>query len=669
MKKLSVLLPTWLRYGIWLILPLAFALSFFNLGARTWHGDELSSVANALGARQNPQALAYFLLLRVWLLGGNSEFWLRALSALFAVLNVAIAYRAVTLLASRHAAIVVSLLFATSPFVLEFAHQVRFYTMFLMAAGASIWSLLYFLQQRTRRVFVLWLGITIVMLTTHAMSFVVLLFEILTLWLVVPRIRLRYRIGVLTLVAGLGALVIVSPLRIPIFAFVARYTDAMPMFDQSRGLSVSQLAKLPLTFFFFSLGQYVYPLDWYLVAPGVILYLAAIGAGIYHIRHRRAQLLLFALLGLGAPLLLYLALDALIPTTFAGAAPRYLIFLLPVFYFLAGVGAASLRWGFWFAIGLVLVNLLAVNSMWRATWAYTDDLVNWRQVTQWVGNYITPQTLILADGRAQASADYYFPAEWHRRGTWHFQAGDPSNNLDDYSRIILLSSNFHADSRIQATRLMQKIASRFDQVAVWNKYPLFVYVYDRKTDSPGAYRVDAFDALNLPHEIYGLPFQDLRLPLALTIDNRTVESSGAFGLPGLERQMTRTISLSSPMSARALWLASNLVGANAETGKSMGYLKIVDENGAAQKIPLRYGFETSAWNQPCQPNACASAFTWRKRLALLGSESYPGSWQEFDASIFSARIDFVQATRVRAIKFERLDAPGVLYIWSIVFQP
>ncbi len=664
----SVSSSNWHLGFLFLTLLVAFALSFFNLGARTLHGDEFGSIAEAITFGRNANSLPYFLLLRFWIILGNNEFWLRSFSVFAGVGAIAITFAGVKELGGRSLAQLVALLLATSPFLVVYNQQVRFYSLAVLIAGISLWTFFILLKRTTSRTIIAWMIAGCLAVLGLFMNLLLVFGQILTLFGITRRLSPRVKLTVIFLVLAIAFLLLVVPfVRQIVFDALATYTNANVRYNASRGLAFSHFAKIPMTLFFFIFGESVYPLNLWLVLPGFLIYGTATFAGLIALRDYPHVLMFVLVTIVFALVLLFLVFDPLAPPDLQGAAPRYLIFLLPLFYLVVAAGVQSQR--SWLMIPLLLVNFGSLMSYWFGDWAYTDDLVNWRQVTQWVGNYITPQTLILADGRAQASADYYFPVEWNRQGTWGFQTEDQLNDLADYSRIVWLSYNFHADARVQATTLMQKIARRYDQTAVWNKYPLFVNVYDRKPENPNTYRVDASTGrVNLPLEIYGLEFQDLRLPLALTLNHRTVESTGAFGLPGFDRQVTRTIPFSSPMPARALWLASNLVGASTETGKPIGYLNIIDENGAAQKILLRYGFETSAWNQPCQPNACAPAFTWRKRLALLGAESYAGSWQEFDASIFVARIDFAQAARVRAVEFERVDSPGVLYIWGIVFQ-
>lgn len=662
----------WLRYGIWLILLLAFALSFFNLGARTLHGDEFHSIAEAQSLGLNLNGILYFGVMRFWVFGGVAEWWLRSLSVLFAVSTVAVVYRLALVLFDKRLGLSVSILLATAPFVLEYSQQIRFYTFFLFASCLTYLALALLIQQSNPKRLIFLVCANLLVVGAHFFGLLVVASEILVAFVATRRLGVKSKL----MLASVGLLIVAAltlsfSFRSLVYELMSRWTNPYgdPSYLVPRGLSLAQFAKIPFTFFAFIFGERVYPLSLFVVLGLFFISFGVMGLVFLWFRRRENTVGFgFTLSLLVFPPLVYLVFDSLASPDLQGAAPRYLIFLLPLFYLVVAAGAQGKR--AWLIVPLLFVNTGSLAAYWFGDWAYTDDLVNWRTVTQWVGDHVTPQTLILADGRATSSADYYFPAEWHRRGTRNFQADHQSNALDDYSRIILLSYNFHADAREQATTLMQSIARRYDQSAVWNKYPLFVYVYDRKPANPGTYRVDiATGKLNLPLEIYGLPFQDLRLPFALTINQRTVASRGAFGLPGFDRQLTRTIPLSSPMPARALWLASNLVGVSPATGNPVGYLHIIDENGAAQKVPLRYGFETSAWNQPCQPNACAPAFTWRKRLALLGAESYPGSWQEFDASIFAARIDFAQVARVRAVELERVDSPGVLYIWGIVLEP
>jgi uncharacterized membrane protein len=643
------------------VVVLAFAIQFWQLNARTFHGDELGSVADALGTRQNPQALSYFALLRLWLFGGTTEFWLRFPSALFAVSNVAVNYRAVAFLWSRRTALIFAILLATSPFVLGYGQQVRFYTWFLTTASASLWAFIAYLHFRTRRVLVLWLVLSLLMLTAHAMAFLVLGFELLTLWLTVPRLKWRYKFGSLVLVGGLLAAIALSPFHVVVYDLVAKYTDALSEFTGSRGLSVSQIAKLPLLLFFLTLGEAVYPLDWGLVVPGLLLYAGAIALGIYRLRKDRQVLLFFVLLAGMAPVLLFLVLDSLTPVTFAGAAPRYLIFLIPVFYFLAGWGIADFRRAEFVLIPFVLVNLLAVNAIWSRTWSYSDDLVDWRVVSKQLAGFATEDTVFIVEGRAFGNFEHHSSSEWHSTSFWDAEQSAKSGILPRNSRIILISENDQTETRVQLSKFLAQLASTYKVTDGWVQYPLFVYILDRKKIPADTFGLDAATGtIQLPVEFYGLEFQDLRLPQvgSVQVPMRIV---GQFSL--LPESIKR-LPLDEPVYARQLFLVSTVTDANdMPLDTPVAQLRILFADGHWQTMPLRIGRETCAWNKSF--GDCIPVLSWHKRVALVGARAYPEAWQDFQAMLYGTRIHLGSSAAVRELDFERLSSAGRLSIWGI----
>ena len=80
--------------------------------------------------------------------------------------------------------------------------------------------------------------------------------------------------------------------------------------------------------------------------------------------------------------MLYLILDELIPHDYTGASPRYLIFLLPLFFLVAAKGLEEKK-AIWLLVPLIVVNMGSLGLYWYGDWAYTDDLIDWRAVSQW----------------------------------------------------------------------------------------------------------------------------------------------------------------------------------------------------------------------------------------------------------------------------------------------
>ncbi len=648
------------------ILLLAFALQFYHLGARTFHGDEFGSIDEAIHLGRNANSLPYFALLRTWLPLGDGEFWLRSLSALTMVAVIGVTFVWVRKLCDASAAIITCLLLATSPFLMVYGQQVRFYGLALFAAGLSIWACVNLLTLPQSQTFARWLIAGLFALSALLLNALLLFGEGATLF-ALSRLARRRKIVIVVALFILALLVLAVPgVRQLGFDALAKYTNADVRYVASRGLALSQVAKIPFTFFFFTFGESVYPLTYWLVIPGVLIFGIVFLLGLVKLRSDLPALTFVSITGVAALVLLYLVFDPLSPPSLQGAAPRYLIFLLPLFYLVLAAGTRG-KWSQFLIVPLLLVNFGSLAQYWYGDWAYTDDLIDWRAVTQWTGRQMTPDTVLLLDGRSQGQADYYFPSEWNRQNMPSPETA-ASQGLGNHSRVILFSDDFHAEARQQTTAVMNQLLNRYDQTAAWVQYPLFVYVYDLKPGAPGTSVVDAHGNVHLPAEIYGLEFQDLRLPISLNVNGHIVESMGAFGLPGLGKEMTRTLVLQPSTTTRTIWLISNVIDAHLTAGTPVATLHVIGTDGSTQTIPLRAGFETSAWDSPCQPGACAPAYAWRKRLALVGSESYPGSWQEFDVSTFAAELDLNRPTVIRDLEIDRVASPGKFYVWEIVME-
>ncbi len=179
------------------ILLLGAALRFHRLGAQSLWYDEAVSYSHAL--RPLPELLlhlqhdvhapAYFALLGWWReLAGESEFALRAFSALGSLLSVAWAYALGQRLFGPAAGMAAAALVALNSFSIHYAQEVRMYAMLAAIAGASMW--LFAGLPRRRRGAVLALGLVnaLGMYTHLAYALVILAQLALTaLWLAVDR--------------------------------------------------------------------------------------------------------------------------------------------------------------------------------------------------------------------------------------------------------------------------------------------------------------------------------------------------------------------------------------------------------------------------------------------------------------------------------------------------
>lgn len=639
----------WSRLGILSILLLACAIAFFRLDARTLHGDELGSVFEAERLGVNANSLVYFALLRSWVELGRTEYWLRALTALIAVSAVALSYAALRSLSGERAALVAALLFATSPFLIAYSQQIRFYSVALFTASLSLYFFARCLRpQSTRHDQIAWLLSAALAIASLFLNALLVLGQAITLFVFSHRFSSRVKIIIGLAVVLLGVTLVAIPsVRAMGFNLLARYTNSVRVYDASRGLALSHFVKIPLTLYFFIFGESVYPFDLWLVVPGLALFGVALVLGLKNLARTPRAFWFAVIASITALGLLYLVFDPLVPLVQQGAAPRYLVFLLPIFCWVGASGARSR----WLLAGLLLVNFISLGNYFFGDWSYTDDRVNWRAVTRWVAPFVTPQTIFLLDGQAQPFAAYYFPTEWNRQSL--------SGTLNPNSpRVIMLSYNWHPEARVPTTAALESIALDYTPIAALTQYPLFVFVYERGSD-----------ALALPSEIYGLEFQDLRLPVSVAINGRVTTLLNAFGLPRLDGANAQTIRLAHPTRARRLALLSTVTNArDARDGTVIATLRVSGGN-IEPSIPLRLAYETNAWDQNSCVANCRAAYQWRKRFAFVGFQGYPDAWRDFTASIFVSELDLPSDALISKLEFQRVPSPGELYIWGLVLEP
>ncbi|SVC86754.1 uncharacterized protein METZ01_LOCUS339608, partial [marine metagenome] len=174
---------------ILVIMTIGGLLRIFDLGSKSFWGDELISIYHSTDIvdlksfftahRGNAHPPLYFLLLKLWSLGGNEEYYLRLLSVLFGTLAIPITYLLGKEFFKTKASILAAFLVAISPFLLRFDREVRMYPLFVFL---SIISILFFIKALRQNQSKYWIGyviVTILNTYTHYHAFLI----IASMWL------------------------------------------------------------------------------------------------------------------------------------------------------------------------------------------------------------------------------------------------------------------------------------------------------------------------------------------------------------------------------------------------------------------------------------------------------------------------------------------------------
>ena len=139
------------------VILLAAGLRFHQLGTQSLWNDEGASIVMArrslsailTNAAADIHPPGYYILLAGWTkLAGESEFALRALSALESILTVAVIYALGRRLFGPDAGLIAALLLAVNTFAIYYAQETRMYAQLGLLAAGGMWALVVWLRGR-----------------------------------------------------------------------------------------------------------------------------------------------------------------------------------------------------------------------------------------------------------------------------------------------------------------------------------------------------------------------------------------------------------------------------------------------------------------------------------------------------------------------------------------
>ncbi|MEX1073169.1 MAG: glycosyltransferase family 39 protein [Chloroflexota bacterium] len=334
-------------------MALAAGLGVLQLGAESLWLDESSSVAIASRApadlwthltRVELNGSAYYLLLSGWMaLFGQTEVAIRSLSVVFAVATVPVIYATGRLLFDRWVAVAATLVLVTSAFVVSYEQEARAYAMALFLTSLSTFLFIRGLQRSTWPTWLLYVAVAAVSVYAHFFAGFVIVAHALSL-LVVDRAAVRWRPVFISY--ALLALLVLPALRFALFVEnAACRTQWVPSIDADRvGVVFWELVGAN---------------EWLLAAIGLSALVALLAVWLRRRDRSSRWPVVFALLLVGVPVVLSLAISVYRPLL----ATRYLIVALPGLAYLAAFGLASLRPRLLGAIGLAVIIGLSSWSL------------------------------------------------------------------------------------------------------------------------------------------------------------------------------------------------------------------------------------------------------------------------------------------------------------------
>jgi hypothetical protein len=342
-------------FGLALLLVSFF--SFFLIGSKSFWHDEAYSIqlVRSWGSmwseliRYDRNSWFYYVLLYGWSRLGDSEVYIRGLSAVFAIASLPVYYLLSKKLFGIKVALIAAFLLAVNGFYIEYAQEARTYSLYFFLSLLSTFIFLYLLQKQSKLLYFLYTLCITLSIYAHALAIFLLAIHGLIVLYTSRSFWKQYAI----------CAVIAIACAFPVIFSTGRVKNALEW------LPSVHISTIPRYFLSLSAGQ---PILW-------LLYVMLCGiATVWIIRGMRKAntytppwRYTFVYIWLFLPPLLTFFYSLLIHPTFL---PRYLIIGLAPFLLLVSIGLTKITHRLLYYLCLVSIGVLSILAL--ISW-YTGD--------------------------------------------------------------------------------------------------------------------------------------------------------------------------------------------------------------------------------------------------------------------------------------------------------
>jgi uncharacterized membrane protein len=421
----------------------------------------------------------YYLLLRIWLHGGQSEYFIRSLSVVFAVATIPAIYWLGVELYDRRVGLIASALFAFNAYSVRYAQEARSYALFLLLATLSSCFLIAWLREPSRKNRIGYVVVSVLAVYAHFYALLLIAVH----WLAS---RWRGKHSKIEIGQLRGAWICIGIAVLPLLIFVAK-TGAGPI----KWISRPGLGDV-FAFYKHLAGGATWPL--------LAVFAAACTTAVLPVAKRllsrdrgwetfRCQFLLIWLL---LPVALTVVLSFARPV-FLG---RYMIFCLPPLIVLASAGLARLRNAWILTVALAVMLLLSAQGI---GFVYANDFDSERDASGAAAEFIL-QHAQPGDAIVFHIAETRLPYEFFRGERdgpeiifpthgWQLDyrdfTGKPTVDLlrtaAEHPRLwVMLMNNGTAEKPDATTVMMSQVLSeKYPAADRWEFYKVEVRLYRR----------------------------------------------------------------------------------------------------------------------------------------------------------------------------------------------
>ena len=358
-----------------LIMSAALVLRLLYLGRKSLWLDETASVEMArmdwpsfvhelahAELHHGANMTLYHLLLRRWVLLGDSEWLLRSLSVIFSLATLPVLYALGTRLFGRRVGLVSALLLAVNAFHVKYAQEARSYSLLVLLLTVASWLFVESIEKSRVQHWVGYVLTSVLALYSHFFAAFVVLAHWVSLLFVRDRKVPWTALAASTLAIGL--------LVLPLALYILRVGS-----DPLEWVQPPGAGAMRGVLFAFAGGS---------DGAGWLFLVACLGGVVAHrtwlsgAARAESWYLGFVVAWLLVPLLTVLALSRIQPMF----VDRYLIICLPAFILLAALGLSSISNPRVFAVALAV---MMVVSTFRVFHYYEkSSREDWRDATQYI---------------------------------------------------------------------------------------------------------------------------------------------------------------------------------------------------------------------------------------------------------------------------------------------
>jgi mannosyltransferase len=427
--------------GLLAIVFIGLALRLYHIGHHGLFVDEIYSVLVATNTG-DPELMQfdairpiYFLLLKAWLSFASDETWMRLLSVVFGVFNIALIYQLGKMFSGRKVAYAAAVLTALSPMEIHYSQQVRMYTMgtFLVLLGTI--ALLKAFETEKKKPVLAWAATRLLMVLTLPLTGILLLVDGLYAF------DQRKKTTLLPLVGLCAAALVV--LWAP-FIFLVPHAHQSPYDYWRASLDAPNFVDLLTLLINFTAtatplqeggGPPVY--DWFSVAY-ILVFLATLGLAIAFC-HRQAKML-------------WCCAYALIPLTilftwsnidYTVLLTRYSLFTAPFVMILLAFGWAQ-AWLLWRPAGFGIAAVYGLAMITYLGYFYSHAVhEDWRPVAQFITAHEKPgDQIVVWNYHSKYFFNYYYHGHNQISDLLVRKLGEDGKETDGEIKSALLQFEF-----------------------------------------------------------------------------------------------------------------------------------------------------------------------------------------------------------------------------------